>query len=76
MISVTAGVNNTFFVVVDNRRSKYNLDVIDARPGLMHSLNRETIYEDVLKLYSKTSIIQEIPSKSALLVKWLLMLVE
>lgn len=49
--------------VVDDRRWKYNFDVIETRPGRPHCVTRENLYDDVINLYSKSlaSVLQESP---------------
>ena len=48
---------------MDDRRWKYNLDILDTHPGKAHHINRENLYDDVLNLYSTSvnSILQESP---------------
>ena len=54
-------------ITVDDRRWKYNVDVIDTHAGLPHTVDQENLYEDIINLYSKSTaiVLQESPFRIA-----------
>ena len=50
-----------FIIDFEDKRLAY-MDVIQARPGKKHILSRNTIFDDVIKMYKEEEMTKEFPT--------------